>query len=108
MPVNFRSKLHQELLKYYFSNPGTEHYVRELSRVLSFDATYISRELGLLTGAGLFISLKRGHEKYFRLNPRHPLYDEFRKITKYIVAKKATSGRGLKKDVRGDKRQKSN
>ena len=93
MPVNFRSKLHQELLNYYFSNPGTEHYVRELSRILSFDATYISRELGLLTDAGLFILFKRGHEKYFRLNPNYPLYDEFRKITKYVVAKKATSGR---------------
>ena len=91
MAVNFRSKLHQDLLNYYFSNPGAEHYVRELSRILSFDATHLSRELGLLTDAGLFISFKRGHEKYFRLNRNHSLYNEFRNITKYVVAKKATS-----------------
>lgn len=94
MSVNFRSKLHQELLNYYFSNPNAEHYVRELSRILSFDATHLSRELGLLTGAGLFVSFKRGHEKYFRLNPNHLLYDEFRRITKYVVAKKATNRKG--------------
>jgi len=90
MVVNFRSKLHQDLLDYYFSNPGAEHYVRELSRILSFDATHLSRELGLLTDAGLFISFKRGREKYFRLNRNYPLYNEFQRITKYIVAKKAT------------------
>jgi len=93
MSVNFRSKLHQALLNYYFSNPGAEHYIRELSRILSFDATYLSRELNLLTSFGLFASFKRGHEKYFRLNRNHPLCNEFRNITKYVVAKKATTRR---------------
>lgn len=93
MPVNFRSKLHQALLHYYFSNPGAEHYLRELSRILSFDATHLSRELNLLTRFGLFVSFTRGHEKYFRLNRRYPLYNELRTITKHIVAKKTTTGR---------------
>lgn len=93
MSVNFRSKLHRDLLGYCFSNPNAEYYVRELSRILSFDATYISRELGLLANAGLFISIKRGHEKYFHLNQSHPLYNELRSITRYVVAKKATSER---------------
>jgi len=95
MPVNFRSKLHLALLNYYFSNPSAEYYVRQLSRTLSFDATYLSRELNLLTDAGLFIYLRRGNEKYFRLNQSHPLYGEFHKITKHLVAKKATT-RGKK------------
>jgi hypothetical protein len=93
MPINFRSKLHQALLDYYFSNPEAEYYVRELSKILSFDATYLSRELNLLTSFGIFTSFKRGHEKYFRLNQNHQLYNEFRKITKYLVAKKATNRR---------------
>ena len=90
VPVNFRSKFHQALLAHYFSNPGAEYYLRELSRILSFNAAYISRELNSLTLSGIFLASVRGREKYFRLNREHPLYNEFRKITKYIVAKKAT------------------
>jgi DNA-binding transcriptional ArsR family regulator len=88
MPINFRSKLHQALLGYYFLNPGAGHYVRELSRELSFSVSLLSRELNALTRSGVLLSSKIGREKYFRLNRRHPLYDEFQKITKFIVRKK--------------------
>ena len=93
MPINFRSKLHKALLQYYSSDPRAEHYVRELSRLLSFDATYLSRELKKLARAGVFVSFNRAHEKYYRLNTSHPLYNEFQKIVRHIVAKKATGGR---------------
>jgi len=84
MPINFRSKLHRKLLGYYFSNPDSEHYVRELARILSFNGTYISRELKIFTSYGIFISSKRGRERYFRLNPKYPLYNEIRAIIKSI------------------------
>jgi hypothetical protein len=90
MSVNFRSKLHQALLAHYFSSPGAEYYLRELSRILSFDAAHLSRELNALSRSGIFLVSRRGREKYFRLNQSHPLYNEFQRITKYIVAKKAT------------------
>ncbi len=93
MPINFRSKLHQALLGHYFSHPNAEHYVRDLSRLLSFNATALSRELRILTRSGIFLTSTRDRYKYFRLNPRHPLYKEIRNITMYVVAKKAT-GRG--------------
>ncbi|MEK7546749.1 MAG: hypothetical protein AAB536_01050 [Patescibacteria group bacterium] len=82
MPINFRSKIDQKLLGYYFANPGAEHYLRELSRILSFNASFLSRELKALTANGIFISSKRGREKYFRLNRKHPLYNEIRAIIK--------------------------
>jgi predicted transcriptional regulator len=88
MPINFHSKLHKALLDYYFSNPESGHYVRELSRDLSFSASLLSRELGSLSRLGIFVSSMRGREKYFRLNRSYPLYNEFRKIIQYIVHKK--------------------
>ena len=93
MSINFRSTLHQALLGYYFTNPDAEHYVRDLSRLLSFDATSLSRELASLTRAGIFLSSHRGREKYFRINRAHPLYNQLREITMHIVAKKATNRR---------------
>ncbi|MDP3948860.1 MAG: helix-turn-helix domain-containing protein [bacterium] len=82
MPINFRSKIDQKLLGYYFANPGAEHYLRELSRIISFNVSFLSRELKILTKNGIFISTKRGREKYFRLNQKHPLYNEIRAIIK--------------------------
>lgn len=84
MPINFRSKIDQKLLGYYFANPRAEHYSRELSRILSFNAASLSRELKSLTHYGIFISFKHGREKYFRLNQKHPLYNEIKAITKSI------------------------
>ena len=84
MPINFRSKIDQKLLGYYFANPEAEHYLRELSRILSFNVSFLSRELKILTAKGIFISSKRGREIYFRINQKHPLYNEIRAIIKYI------------------------
>lgn len=84
MPINFRSKLHQKLLRYYFANPDREYYVRELSRELSFDVSIISRELKEFVRYGILTSSKRGSEKYFKLNKNHQLYNEIRTIIKSI------------------------
>ncbi len=84
MPINFRSKLHRKLLKYYFANPDTEHYVRELSRTLSFNAALISRELKILACHGIFISSEPNREKYYRLNQKYPLYNEVKAIVEYM------------------------
>ena len=91
--VNFRSKLHVALFEYYFEHSDAEHYVRELSRTLSFGAAFLSRELAMLTNAGIFISSRRGNRKYFRLNKKHPLYKELRVITAYLVPEKGTRER---------------
>lgn len=90
MPINFRSKLHQALLEHYFLNPRAEYYVRDLSRILSFDVAFLSRELATLTRAGIFVSFIRNRQKYFRLNHGYPLYNEIKNITMHVVAKKAT------------------
>lgn len=78
--INLRSNLRRELLRYYFTNPKAEHYVRELARLLAVDPANLSRELAKLTRQRIFLSHARGRQKYFRVNRDHPLYDEFRGI----------------------------
>lgn len=84
MPVNFRSKLHIALLKYYFENPGAEHYLRELSRILSFNSSYLSREMRKFVRGGLFFARSGGKEKYFRINKKYKFYHELRKIVEEL------------------------
>ncbi len=78
--LNLRSKLRQKLFGYYFTNPGAKHYLRELAVLLDVDVANLSRELVRLENQGLFVSEMSGHQKYFRLNQKHPLYDELRRI----------------------------
>ncbi len=78
--VNLRSRLRRELLRYCYTNPSAEHYLRELARLLRVDPANLSRELAALTRQGVFLSRARGRQKYFQLNRDHPLYEEFRRI----------------------------
>ena len=82
--INFRSKLHRDLLGYYFKNPHAEHYLRELSRMLSFDVAHLSQELGKFVRDGLFVARTSGREKFFRLNQAHPLASELGVILKVL------------------------
>lgn len=78
--INLRSKLRRNLLAYYFTNPSASHYLRELAELLAVDPANLSRELVRLEGQRLFVSEKRGRQKYFRLSRDHPLYEELRRI----------------------------
>lgn len=78
--INLRSKLRQDLLGYYFTNPSMSHYLRELAELLGADPANLWRELGRLEREGLFVSERRGRQRYFRLNRRYPLYEEVRRI----------------------------
>ena len=83
--LNLGSRLRAQLLGYFFANPSASHYLRELARLLSVDPANLSRELAALEREGLFISQNRGHQKYFHLNRRYPLYDEVRRIVSKTV-----------------------
>lgn len=78
--VNLRSKLRRGLLGYYFTNPQAEHYLREIAEFLTVDPANLSRELSGLCRQGVFLARVRGRQKYFRLNRKYPLYEEFRRI----------------------------
>jgi len=78
--LNLRSQLRRKLLAYYFTNPSAEHYLRELARLLGVKPANLSRELASLVRQGLFVARVSGRQKYFRVNRKHPLYDDYRRI----------------------------
>ncbi|MBU0672343.1 MAG: nucleotidyltransferase domain-containing protein [Candidatus Margulisbacteria bacterium] len=91
-----RSKLRKELLSYYFTNPGSRCYLRELERILGFPVGNIRRELTKLEKIRLFTSEKVGNLVYYFLNKKCPLYNEI----KNIVLKTAGLGDVFKKKLK--------
>ena len=78
----------QRLLALYFTNPTARRHLRDLAQQLAVDPSNLSRELRRLEREGLFQSEISGHQKYFQLNRKYPLFKEVRGIvTKTIGAK---------------------
>lgn len=75
-----RSELRRKLMAYFYTNPESNLYLRELASVLQEDAGNLSRELSRLEEEGVFIAEMRGNQKYFSLNPNYPLYKELKSI----------------------------
>jgi predicted nucleotidyltransferase len=60
-------------------------YVREISRLIKEDPTNVSRELDKLKHEGVFVSEKKGVQKYYSLNPNYPLMAELRSIVSKTI-----------------------
>lgn len=75
-----KSKLRQKLLSYFFANPQTSLYLREIASLLREDPGNLSKELAHLVKSGIFLSNARGNQKYFSLNKDYPLYKELKSI----------------------------
>ena len=75
-----KSKLREELLTLYFSNPNKKYYLRELERILNFSVGNIRRELIKLESTGLFLSENKGNLVYYYLNQSYPLFEELKSI----------------------------
>lgn len=75
-----KSRLRQKILSYYFTNPASCLYVRQLASILSEDAGNISKELSRLEKDGIFITETKGNQKHYYLNDRYPLFNELKSI----------------------------
>ena len=75
-----KSKLRENLLTLYFTNPNKKYYLRELERILDYSVANIRRELIKLEKAGLFQSENQGNHLYYYLNKSYPLFDELKSI----------------------------
>lgn len=80
LPHLANSTLKKKLFGYYFTNPEACHYVRELATHLNVDPTNLSKELRRLEEEGVFISEKKGLQKYFSLNKKYALFQELKSI----------------------------
>ena len=75
-----KSKLREELLALYFTNPNKKYYLRELERILNFSVGNIRRELVKLERTGVFLSENKGNLVYYYLNKSYPLFEELKSI----------------------------
>jgi len=75
-----KSKLREDLLALYFTNPDKKYYLRELERILNFSVGNIRRELIKLESTGLFLSESKGNLLYYYLNQSYPLFKELKSI----------------------------
>ena len=78
--ISLRSSITQKLLNYFFINPDEERYVNDLARKLKVDPKNLSNKLKELEKEGLFCSENKGQEKYYRLNTKFPLFNEYKSI----------------------------
>ena len=85
-----KSTLKKKLLAYFFTNPESELYVREIAKLINVDPTNLSKVLRDFEAEGIFVSAKKGNEKYFSLNRNYALYQELKStVFKTIGAKGA-------------------
>lgn len=82
--VNFieltKSRLRRKLLSYFFTNPQSSLYLREIASILEEDPANLSREMSKLEKEGIFTSVTRGKQRYFKLNKGYSLYKELKSI----------------------------
>lgn len=74
------SKLRSKLLSYFFTNPEKSFYVRQLGIILNVDPGNLSRELRKLERKGIFISSTKGSIKFYSLDKKYPLFNDFKNI----------------------------
>jgi predicted nucleotidyltransferase len=76
----FSSRVRVALLTYLFTHPEDRFYARELARRLDEHYNALWRELNNLEAIGLLIGEETTTVKYYRLNPRFPIYEELKRI----------------------------
>ena len=71
-----------EILRLLFTNPGQELYTRELARLSFLALRTVQDELAKLEAANLIVSRSNGYHRFYRANPKHPLYRSLAEIVR--------------------------
>lgn len=69
-----------EVLQLLFTNPRQELYVRELARLSFLSLQTVQDELEKLRAANLIVDRSNGYHRFYRANPKHPLYGTLRRM----------------------------
>ena len=69
-----------EVLRLLLTNPGQELYTRELARLSFLALRTIQNEVAKLEAANLILGRSNGYQRFYRANPKHPLYRELKAI----------------------------
>jgi DNA-binding transcriptional ArsR family regulator len=84
-----------EVFRLLFTNPGQELYTRELARLSDLALRTIQDELAKLEAAQLIVSRSNGYQRFYRANPKHPLYRHLTAIVRKSAAHPKTKPRPL-------------
>lgn len=91
---NFKSKITEKILRFYFLNAGGKKYINELAKIIEADPGNLDRKLKELEVEGILNSEFFGKERYYFLNLKYPLLKELKKIylAKYGVPEALKKG----------------
>ena len=84
-----------EVLRLLFTNRGQELYTRELARLSFLALRTVQDELAKLEAANLIVSRTNGYHRFYRANPKHPLYAALREIVRKGAAHTKAKPRSL-------------
>jgi len=93
----FKSKARTAIFQFYFTNPESSHYLRELERMFNIPVSILRKELMRLEEEGIFLSEKKGNLLYYLLNKNYPLFEELKNIVRKTIGIE-----GLLKDAIND------
>lgn len=70
----------RKILALFFLNPDREYYFSEVVRMTGTRQGVIQRELKNLTEAEILTSEKRGRQRFYAVNRKHPIFKDLRNI----------------------------
>ena len=74
-----------ELLNLFITNPQRSFYMQEIGRILNKKPGVFQRSLNAMTAEGVLESEYKANARYFRINPRYPLFHELKGIVTKTV-----------------------
>lgn len=80
--INFKSKIAQEVLGYFFINPRAEMYLNEMTRKFGIDRGNLVKKLNEWEKEGLMLKNKKGNLSLYTINKNYPFLSELKKIFK--------------------------
>jgi len=85
LDIIISSKTRIKLLIKFFLVKGNKGYLRSLEREFDESTNALRVELNRMTKAGLLISEFEGNRRYYKANPKHPLYNDIINIVRKTV-----------------------
>jgi predicted nucleotidyltransferase len=76
----FSSRVRVKLLTHLFCRPGEQFYARSLAKQVGEHYNAVWQELNNLEQVGLLTSERDASVKYYRLDPKFPIYEELKRI----------------------------
>lgn len=70
----------RKVLALFFLNSDRQYYFAEVVRLTGTRQGVVQRELKTLTEAGILTAENRGHQKFYSVNKRNPIFPDLRNI----------------------------